>query len=128
MTAAAVTIADVDESDRIGQLVQFAFAAGLAFERVNRMVRHVKLHHVAAELRELLALRADFHAGFDRSGARSGEALAAFDLDQAEAAGAEWFERIGGAELGNRDLGERRGADYRGAGGNRNGAPVNFEG
>ena len=69
MVAAAVAVAHMDQSDRIGHLVQLAFAARLAFERVDRMVRHVEFHHVAAELGELLALRADFHVRLDRSGA-----------------------------------------------------------
>ena len=109
MIAAAVAVADVNQADRVGHLVQLAFAAGLAFERVERMVRHVQFHHVAAQLRELLALRADFHTGLNGGSAGRGKAFAALDFDQAQAAGAEGFERVGGAELGNRDVDQRGG-------------------
>jgi hypothetical protein len=83
MVAAAVAIPDVNETDRISHFVELALAAGLAFEGVERMVGHVEFHHVAAELRELFAMRADFHAGFDGSRAGGGKAFAAVDFDQA---------------------------------------------
>ena len=57
----------------------------------------------------------------------AGEALAALDLDQAQAAGAEGLQRVGGAELRDLGVGERRGPHDRGARGNGHGRAVDFE-
>ena len=108
MILAAVVIADVLQPGNARHLVQFALAARLAFEGIERMVRHVEFHHAAAQFRKLFVLGMHLHSGFDRGGAGGRVTVAPFDLDQAEAAGAERAHRIGRAQFGYRDSGESR--------------------
>ncbi len=67
-----------------------------------------------------------FMPGRHRRGARGGQALHAFDLHQAEAAGAEGFQLFGGAEFGDLHIGECRSAHHRGA--RRNGDLLTVDG
>src|SRR5690606_8686701 len=75
----------------------------------------VQLHHAAAQLRQLAVLRGDLQAGFDRRGAGSRRAAAAFDLDHAQAAGTEGFKAVSGTQLRNGDAKHLRGTHDAGA-------------
>src|SRR3546814_4399900 len=73
-----------------------------AGQAVERMVGNIKFHHAAPQLLEPLRLGADDHAFGDRRGAGCGVAVAPFHLDQAETAGTEALDAVGGAQLGDR--------------------------
>ena len=75
---------------------------------------------------KLVALRAHLHAGLDRRRARGRIALA-FDLDQAQAARAERFQRIRRAELRHVDAGLDSGAHDRRAGRHRDCLAVDLQ-
>ncbi len=127
MILAAVVIADVLQPGNARHFVQFAPAARLAFEGIERMVRHVEFHHAAAKFRKLFVLGMHLHSGFHRGGAGCRVTVASFDLDQAEAAGAKRAHRIGRAKFGYRDSGKCGGAQDRGALGHGDATAVNFE-
>src|SRR3546814_3637588 len=74
------------------------------------MVGNIKFHHAAPQLLEPLRLGADDHAFGDRRGAGCGVAVAPFHLDQAETAGTEALDAVGGAQLGDRTAQQRGGA------------------
>jgi hypothetical protein len=113
MVRALVAVAHLAQADDARHVLQLAVAVGGAGEAVERMIRDVELHHAAPDVGELLVLRVYFHALRHRRGARGGQPLHAVDLHQAHAAGAEGFQLLGGAELRNLDVGERRGAHHR---------------
>ena len=115
MIVAVVAVAHLAQADRAGHVLQFAIAVGGAGQAVERMIGDVELHHAAAELGKALVLRRHHHAARDRRGAGGRRAGAAFDLDQAEAAGAEGVDHVGGAELRHLDAGLHRRAHDRGA-------------
>ena len=110
---ALVAIADLAQSDDAGHVLQLAVTVGRAREAVERMIGDVQLHHTAADVGELSVLRGHFHAGRDRRGARRRQAFHPLDLHETQAAGTEGLELIGGAQLGNLDVGERGGAHHR---------------
>src|ERR1700722_2070850 len=56
---AGAWIANMLKANGGGHFMQFAFAAGLALEGIERMVRHVKFHYIAPELAQPLALGMD---------------------------------------------------------------------
>ena len=91
------------------------------------MVRDVEFQHPLADAGDLVGLGADHHAVLDGFGARCGEAAPAFDLDQADAAGAEGVQIVGGAELGDVEGVLARRPHDRGADGNAYRLPVDRE-
>src|SRR4051794_17461881 len=92
MVAAVEAIADMDQTHRVDHLQHLAL-------RMSGMVGEVELHHAAAQFRQALRLRVDLDALGDRRRTGGRRALAALDLDETEPAGAESFERVGGAQL-----------------------------
>lgn len=124
---ALIAIADVAQAHRAGLVLQFAIAIGRASETIERMVGDVELHHPAAQLGQPVGLRPHDHAVRDRRGARRRIAVAAIDLDQAEAARAESLERVGCAQFGNSRAEQRRGAHDRRPLGHRQILPVDPE-
>ena len=127
MIGAVVAIAHVAQPHDAGHLLQLAVAVRRAGEAVERVVGDVELHHAAAQLRELARLRPHLHAGLHERGAGGGVALAALDLHQAQAAGAEGLEHVGGAQLGHAYAGLGRGAHHRGARRHRDGHAVDLQ-
>ena len=89
MVLAVIAVADFAQADLARHVLQFAVAVGGAGQAVQRMVGDVELHHAAAQLGEARGLRPHLHPVFDGRGAGGRRALAAFDLHQAQAAGAE---------------------------------------
>src|SRR3546814_18094145 len=73
---------------------------------------HVLTHSFPSRRSSDLPLRlgADDHAFGDRRGAGCGVAVAPFHLDQAETAGTEALDAVGGAQLGDRTAQQRGGA------------------
>ncbi len=116
---AGVTVANLAQADRARHVLQLAVAIHGAGEAVERVIGDVELHDVAAHVRDALVLRRDLHAGAGLGGARRGQTLHAFDLDEAQAARAERLEAVGGAELRDVGAGERGGAQDGGTHGNR---------
>ena len=102
---AVVAVAHLAQADRAGHVLQLAVAVGRAGQAVERMVGDVELHHALAQPLQPLGLGVHHHAFGDRRGAGGRRAAAALDLDQAQPAGAEGLEPVGGAEL--RDLAAR---------------------
>ncbi len=100
---AFIAVAHFAQADHARHVLQFAVAVRGTGQAVERMVGDVQLHHAAPQIRQLRCLRAHLHARRHRGGTGSGIALAAFDLDQAQAAGTECFEAVGGAQLGHLD-------------------------
>ena len=116
---ALVAVAHLAQADHAGHVLQLAVAIGRAGQAVQGVVGDVELHHALADLGELGRLRGHLHAGLDQGGARRRVAAAALDLDEAQAAGAERLEAVGGAQLGDGVAGILRGTHHRGAGGYR---------
>ena len=112
-------VAAVLDAQRLGHVLQFTIAVGRAAHAIQRVVRNVEFDHAAAQFLEPLRAGRDHHPllCFGRTGSRI--ALAPLDLDQANPAGAESVERIGGAQFGHIDAGLGRGAHHRGSPGNR---------
>ena len=127
VVGAGHAVAHLAQADHAGHGLQLAVAVGGAGQAVQRVVGDVQLHHVAAQFGQSRRLGAHFHAGLRRRRAGGGVALAALDLDQAETAGAERLERLGGAELGNHDARRNSGAQQRGAGRHGDGDAVDLE-
>ncbi len=103
MIFAFIAVAHFAQAHDAGHVLQLAMPVRGAGEAIQGMVGDVQLHPPAPHIGDLLVLGRDLHALRRRRGAGGGQALRAFDLHQAEAAGAERFQLIGGAELG--DLG-----------------------
>ena len=116
VVGAILAITGRRDAQVFGRLVQFAAVAGRTFLAALGMVGEIQLHDALAQFRELVALGAHGHALGRQRGAGGREAALAVDLDQAQAAGAEGLERIGGAELGDRPACCGRGAHDRRAG------------
>ena len=116
---AVIAVADFAQTHRARHVLQLAVAVGGAGQAVQRMVADVEFHDPAPQLGDAIGLGVDLHAVLGGRRAGRGRSTAAVDLDQAQAAGAEGFERVGGAELGNLDAGERCGPHQRRAGRNR---------
>ena len=79
-----------------------------AIERIDRMIRNVELHDAFAKTVEALTLGAHHDAFGHRRGAGRGRAAPPFDLNQAQSAGTERIEHVGGAKLRNLDPGLHR--------------------
>jgi hypothetical protein len=105
VVVALIAVAHLAQADDAGHVLQFAIAVGRAGQAVERVVGDVELHHPAAQLLEPLGLGVDDHAGRHRRGAGGRRAAPALDLDQAQPAGAEGLEAVGGAQLGDGDAG-----------------------
>ncbi len=122
MVLAVIAVADFAQAHRARHVLQLAVAVGGAGQTVQRMVADVEFHHPAAQLRDAIGLGEHLHPVLGRRRARRGRSLASLDLDQAQAARAEGFQRIRGAQLGHLDAGERGGTHDRGSGrhGDRN--------
>jgi hypothetical protein len=99
VVGARIAVAHIAQPDVAGLCLQLAIAVSGAGEAIERMIGDVKLHHTLAQRFQALSLGADHHARRDRGGARGGGSGAALDLDQTEAAGAERFEHVVGAEF-----------------------------
>jgi len=115
------------QAHRAGHVLQFAIAVGRTGQAVERVVGDVELHHAPADPAHLLGLGAHDHALGDRRGAGRGRAPPPVDLDDAEPARAERFERVRGAELRHLDTGLAGGAHDGGAGGHGHGKPVDTQ-
>ena len=90
------------------------------------MIGDVKLHHVAPQRGQGIRLGADFHAGFHGRRAGGRVALATFNLNEAQAAGAERLQAVGGAQFGDIDTRFARGAQDARAGFNGCRKAINF--
>ena len=101
MLVAGIAIAHVAQADGAGHVLQLAVAIGGAGQAIQRVIGDVELHHPFAQALQALGLGAHRHSGRDRRGAGSRRAGAALDLHEAEPAGAEGIEHVGGAELGD---------------------------
>ena len=86
---AFIAVADFAQADDARHVLQLAVAVRRAGQAIERVIGDVQLHHAAAQLGELGALRAHLHARLDQRRARRRIALAPFDLDQAQPARAE---------------------------------------
>jgi hypothetical protein len=112
---AAGRIADIAQADRTGHVLQFAIAIRRAGQTVERVVRDIELHHAAAQAPDPVGLGVHHHPLGHRRGAGGGRAAPARDLHQAQPAGAERLQAVGGAQLGDGDPGLGRGAHHAGA-------------
>ena len=99
MVGAVITVAHITQPDVARLRLQFAIAIGGTGEAIERMVGDIKLHHAFAERLQPLGLGVDNHARCDRRRAGSRRPGTALDLDEAEPAGAEGFEHVGGAKF-----------------------------
>ena len=115
MVGALVSVPHLAQAHRAGHLLQLAVAVGGTGQTVERVIGDVQLHHVAAQLGQRRRLRAHLHAFGHQRSAGGRVALAAFDLHQAQPAGAEGLQHVGRAQLGNAVAGLRRSAHDRGA-------------
>jgi hypothetical protein len=115
MVLAVIAVAHIAQADGAGHVLQLAIAIGSTGQAVERVIGNVKLHHAAADVLQASGLGVDHHALGHRRGAGGGRAVAALDLDQAEPAGAEGVDHVGGAELRHLDAGLHRGAHHRSA-------------
>ena len=70
------------------------------------MVGDIELHDAPAQALQPRRLGADDHARFRWRRAGGGRALSPFDLDQAEAAGAEGLDTVGSTEFWDRIVDE----------------------
>ena len=98
---AVIPITNFAQSHGARHVLQFAIAVRRARKAVERMVGNIKLHHAAADVGQPGILRRDLDAGGDGRGARGGRTITPFDFTEAEAAGAERLDAVGGAELRN---------------------------
>jgi len=100
---AVVTISHFAQTDRARHFLQLTIAVGRAGQAVERMVGDVKLHDPAPD--GMQPRRRGFHGNSrrDRRRAGGGKAVAALDLDEAQAARAEGLDVVGRAELGDLD-------------------------
>ena len=115
MILALVAVAHLAQADDAGHVLQFAMSIGGARQAIERVIGNVQFHHAAAHIGELLVLGGDLHPGGDRGGTRGRQSLHALDLDQAQAAGAEGLELVGGAQLGDLHVRQGCGTHHRGA-------------
>src|ERR1700678_198173 len=94
MVRAGISVAHVAQADvpRLG--LQFAVIIGAASQAIQRMVGNVELHDAPAQALQARRLGADDHPRFRWRRAGGRRALSAFDLDQAEAAGAEGLDTV----------------------------------
>ena len=115
------------EAHGLGRGLQFTVAVGHAGRTVQRMLGDVELDHALADALQAVGLRAHLHALGNLHGAGSGQVLAAFYLDEAQAAGTEGLERVGGAELGHVAAGEGRGTHDGRTGRNRYRTTIDLE-
>ena len=120
-------IAHIAQTNRARHVLQFAIAIGRAGQAVKRVVGDVKLHHPATQLFQLAGLGFHPDAGGNGRGARGGRAVAAFDFDKAEAAGAKGLKVVGRAELRHRDANLGGGAHDGGAFRHRHIEPVDVQ-
>ena len=128
MVFAFVTIAHIAQAHAGRHVLQFAIVVGAAGQAIERVVGNVQLHHPAAQLVQPLGLGVDDHPFGDQRGARSGRAAHPVDLDEAQPARSELFQRVGGAKLGDRSARKRRRSHHRGARGHAYLAPVDADG
>ena len=101
MVLAAIAVAHLAQADGPGHVLQFAVAVGRASQAVERVIGDVELHHALAQPLQPVGLRLHHHASATGVVHDAGVPLAALDLDQAQPAGAERFQHVGGAELGD---------------------------
>jgi len=94
MVFAVETVANVAQPHHTRNVLQLAITVSRTSQAVKRMIGNIEFHDIASQLRQLIGLRADLHALFDRGGAGRRIALATFNLDQAHATRAEWFEVV----------------------------------
>ena len=127
MVLTLITVAHVTQADRAGHVLQFAIAIGGAGQAVQRMVGDVQLHHALAQLLQPFSLGVHDKAVHRRRGAGGWRAGAALDLDQAEPAGAERVDHVGGAEFWNLRAGLHRRAHDGGALGHGDAVAVDGE-
>ena len=107
--------------------LQFTVAVGGAGQAIQRMIRDIQLHDVTTQISQFRRLGAYFHAGLGGCGAGRRETASAFDLDQAQAAGAKRFQGICCAELRNHCAGFSRRPHERGTRFDGDGNAVNFQ-
>ena len=116
MIGAVIAVAHFAQAHRAGHVLQFAIAIGRAGQAIERMVGDVELHHALAQRRQARRLGLHLHARLDQRGAGGRRAAPAVDLHQAEPAGTEGLQAVGGAELGNLEPRFHRRTHDRGAG------------
>ena len=97
MIRAFVAVTHLAQAHHAGHVLQFAITVGRTSQTVQRMVRDVQLHHVAPQVRKFRRLREYFHARCHKRRARRRITFSALDFHQAQPAGTECFQAIGGA-------------------------------
>ena len=112
-------IAHLAQANGACHVLQLAVAIGAAGQAVERMVRNVKLHHVAPKPGHQRRLRAHHHAIGHRRRARGWRPVPPIDLHHAQPARPESLEAVGGAKLRDVDARLARGAQHRRALGHR---------
>ncbi len=120
-------VGSLGDADDLGHVLQLAMPVGRTGHALQRMIGNVQIQHPAPQLRQLLRLRADFHPRSHGGRAGRRETPPPLDLHQAQPAGAEGLQRIGGAQLGHFDPGHGRGPHDRGALGNRHWLAVDLD-
>ena len=102
MPLTVIAVAHLAQPYGACHVLQLAVAVGRAGQAIERMLRDVKLHHALAQPLQPLGLGVHHHTFGDRRSAGGGRPGPTLDLDQAQPAGAEGLDHIGGAEF--RDL------------------------
>ena len=100
---AIIAVTHLPQADGPCHVLQLAVAIGRAGEAIERVVGDVKLHHALAQLRKLFRLCPHRHAFFDKRRAGGRRSPSTRDFNEAQAARAEWLDRIRRTKL--RDLG-----------------------
>ena len=115
VVGAGIAVAHITQANLAGRILQFAIAIGAAGEAIERVIGDIELHHPFAEFAQPFIAGDNRHAGGHQRGAACRRAGAAFDFHQAEPAGPEGVQRVGGAELGHLDADFGGRAHQRGA-------------
>ncbi len=110
MVLAVIAITHFAQAHGTGHVLQFAVAIGRASEAIQRMVGNVEFHDAAPDISQFGSLRMYLEPFGNGRRTRGRVTAPAFDFHHTQPAGAERFQAIGGAKLGDIDAGLDRGA------------------
>ena len=127
VACALAGVAALAHAQRLRHLADLGARGRIGRNQRRGMIREVQVHHAAPQLGESLRLRMHLHALAHQRGARSRIPLAALDLHQAQAAGTESLEVVGGTQLRNTRFHERCRPHDRSAFGHRGRDPIDFQ-